>query len=261
MNCRLLGESGRCFAFDDRAQGYGRGEGVGAVIIKPLSKALEDGDSIRAVIRNTAVNQDGRTSGITMPNGSAQEALIQKAYTEAGLDPKTTGYVEAHGTGTAVGDAVEAEAIAAVFSKGRQSDSPVMVGSIKTNIGHTEGTAGMAGLIKTTLMLEKGKILPNYDFKKLSDRMPETVSHIQASRLNPPAPNTIDKDLGTQDRLAVADSRFTSCISKQLRVRRHECTRGTRCRRNLPGYSMAETEAPWLSASFVNRDFRCGAPE
>ena len=193
----MLGDTGRCFTFDDRAEGYGRGEGVGAVIIKSLSKALEDGDSIRAVIRNTAVNQDGRTQGITMPNGSAQEALMYKTYAEAGLDPNATSYVEAHGTGTEVGDAIEAGAIASVFSKGRQSGKPVIVGSIKTNIGHTEGTAGIAGLVKTVLMLEKGKILPNYDFKKLSDRIPIGDSLIKVFWLDSLPRNTINLNQGT----------------------------------------------------------------
>ena len=168
----MLGEAGRCFSFDDRAQGYGRGEGLGAIVLKPLSKALQDGDNIRAIIRNTAVNQDGKTQGITVPSRSAQEAMMYRAYAGAGLDPRETSYVEAHGTGTEVGDAIEAAAIATVFSKGRDRSNPLFVGSIKTNIGHTESTAGIAALIKTILMLEKGMILPNHDFEKLSSRIP-----------------------------------------------------------------------------------------
>ena len=178
----MLGDDGRCYTFDDRAQGYGRGEGVGAVLVKPLAKALKDRDNIRAVIRNTVVNQDGHTQGITMPNRSAQEAMIRKAYSDAGLDPTMTSYVEAHGTGTEVGDTVEAGAIASIFSDGRNNDDPIIVGSIKTNIGHTEGTAGMAGLIKTVLMLEKGAIPPNHDFKKLSARIPFENWNIQVSQ-------------------------------------------------------------------------------
>ena len=176
---RLLGDNGRCFAFDTRAQGYGRGEGVGAVLVKSLSKALEDGDNIRAVIRNTAVNQDGRTLGITMPNSGAQKSMMWKAYADVGLDPSETNYIEAHGTGTEVGDAAEAEAITSVFTKGRKTADPLVVGSIKSNIGHTESMAGLAGLIKTVLMLEKGKIVPNYDFKQLSKRLPVSGTPIQ----------------------------------------------------------------------------------
>lgn len=169
---RLLGDAGRCFTFDDRAQGYGRGEGFGTVVLKSLSKALRDGDNVRAIIRNTAVNQDGKTQGITTPSRSAQEAMMYRVYTSAGLDPRETSYVEAHGTGTEVGDAIEAAAIATVFSKGRDQHNPIIVGSIKTNIGHTESTAGIAGIIKAVLMLEKGMILPNHDFEKPSSRIP-----------------------------------------------------------------------------------------
>lgn len=165
-----MGDTGRCFTFDERAQGYGRGEGVAAVIVKRLSKALDDGDCIRAVIRNTVVNQDGKTQGITMPSGSAQKSMMRKAYAEVGLDPGETSYVEAHGTGTEVGDAIEAEAIASIFTESRGTGHPVIVGSIKTNIGHTESTAGLAGLIKAVLMLEKGVIVPNYDFQQMSHR-------------------------------------------------------------------------------------------
>ena len=178
MILRLLGDAGRCFAFDDRAQGYGRGEGLGTVVIKSLSKAIGDGDNIRAIIRNTTVNQDGKTQGITMPSRTAQEAMMLKAYADAGLDPQETSYVEAHGTGTEAGDAIEAAAIATVFSKGRDLHNPIIVGTVKTNIGHTEATAGIAGLIKTVLMLEKGMIPSNHDLKSLSSRIPISDWHL-----------------------------------------------------------------------------------
>ena len=149
-----------------------------------------------------------------MPNGSAQEAVMHKAYAEAGLDPNKTSYVEAHGTGTEVGDAIEAGAIASVFSKGRQSGKPVIVGSIKTNIGHTESTAGIAGLVKTILMLEKDKILPNYDFKKLSARIPIGDSHIKVCWLNSLPLNIVNLNQGARDSLTLATSGFASCISE-----------------------------------------------
>ena len=147
------------------------------MVLKPLVDALRDGDPIRAVIRNTVVNQDGRTPGLTMPNQSAQETMIRQAY--AGLDHGQCGYVEAHGTGTEAGDALEAGAISAVLGRGRSRERPVVVGSIKTNVGHTESTAGIAGLIKTILALEHGWIPANQNFEKASDRIPLEDWHIK----------------------------------------------------------------------------------
>lgn len=179
---RLLGDNGRCFTFDQRASGYGRGEGVAAIVVKHLQRALDDGDCIRAVIRNTVVNQDGRTQGITMPSGSAQKSMMRKAYADAALDPGATSYVEAHGTGTEVGDAIEAEAIASVFLASRKAGHSIVVGSIKTNIGHTESTAGLAGLIKTVLMLERNEIAPNHDFQHLSKQLPAMNGQFEVGR-------------------------------------------------------------------------------
>lgn len=168
---RFFSEDGRCYAFDGRGSGYGRGEGVASVIIKPLVDALASGDPVRAVIRNTVVNQDGRTAGITMPSSAAQESMIRAAYTRAGLDPLVTGYVEAHGTGTSAGDPVEADAIAAALGRARTSSNPIIIGSIKTNIGHLENASGLAGLIKAVLILEKGMIPPNINFEKANDQI------------------------------------------------------------------------------------------
>jgi acyl transferase domain-containing protein len=160
-----LGADGKSYAFDHRALGYGRGEGVANIVLKPLQDALRDNDPIRAVIRTTGLNQDGRTNGITLPDPKAQEDLIRSCYQNAGLDPAHTPYVEAHGTGT-IGDQLEAGAISAVFSPDRASDSPVYVASVKTNIGHTEATSGLAGIIKAVLALEKGLIPPSINFEK-----------------------------------------------------------------------------------------------
>lgn len=211
----MLGDAGRCFSFDDRAQGYGRGEGLGAVVLKPLSKALQDGDNIRSIIRNTAVNQDGKTQGITVPSRSAQEAMIYRAYAGAGLDPRETSYVEAHGTGTKVGDVIEAAAIAAVFSEGRDRDNPVFVGSIKSNIGHTESTAGLAGLIKTILMLERGMILPNHDFEKLSSRIPISERHLKVMSIYVSTSflTMANPQQDTQDSVAMANFHLAPCVS------------------------------------------------
>lgn len=130
----FLSPDGKCHSFDQKANGYGRGEGAGCVVLKRLDDALKDGDVIRAVIRNTGINQDGKTPGVTFPSVKAQEALACKVYAEAGLDPLETTYVEAHGTGTQAGDPVEASALFATFGKGRSE--PVRVGSVKSNVGH-----------------------------------------------------------------------------------------------------------------------------
>ncbi|CAI4212777.1 unnamed protein product [Parascedosporium putredinis] len=168
----LLSGDGRSYAFDSRANGFGRGEGAGVVILKPLADAIRDNDNIRAVIAGTGVNQDGRTNGITMPNGEAQLDLMRKVYRDAGLDPKLTGYVEAHGTGTKVGDPLEMRALHNMFNEGRSKLRPLYVGSVKTNVGHLEGASGIVSLIKATLMLERGYILPNYDFQKGNPEIP-----------------------------------------------------------------------------------------
>lgn len=136
----FLGPTGKCFTFDHRAEGYARGEGVGTIVIKKLSSAVRDGDTIRAVIRGSGVNQDGRTPGITLPSAKAQEQLIRELYRSALLDPKDTKFVEAHGTGTAVGDPIEAEAISKAFASEHRTE-PLYVGALKSGIGHLEGIA------------------------------------------------------------------------------------------------------------------------
>ncbi|KAF7881904.1 uncharacterized protein EAF02_006592 [Botrytis sinoallii] len=153
-NQNFLSPDGRCWSFDEKANGYGRGEGFGVLIVKRLSDALENNDTIRAVIRATGTNQDGRTPGIVQPSRSSQEQLIRDVYKKARLDMSQTRYVEAHGTGTPVGDPIEAGAIAHAFSHARSVDSPLYIGTIKSNIGHLEGTSGIAGLIKSIIMLE-----------------------------------------------------------------------------------------------------------
>ncbi|KAH8655375.1 type I polyketide synthase [Xylariales sp. PMI_506] len=160
----VLGAEGKCFAWDDRAHGYGRGEGVATLILKPLDAALRDGDNVHAVIKQVGLNQDGKTTTITSPCMEAQKKLIEECYRRAGLHMSETGYVEAHMTGTAVGDPIEAEAIARTFGSSRQKGDAVMVGSVKTNIGHTEPVSGIAALIKTTYALKNAKIPPNNNY-------------------------------------------------------------------------------------------------
>jgi acyl transferase domain-containing protein len=160
-NLGLLSKNDRCYSFDDRANGYSRGEGVGVLVIKTLEDAVRDRDTIRAVIRASASNQDGRTPGITQPSSDMQATLIQDTYSQAGLDMGMTRYFEAHGTGTAVGDPIETKAIGSVFRLHRSPTEPLYVGSVKSNIGHLEGASGIAAMMKVILALEKGVIPPN----------------------------------------------------------------------------------------------------
>jgi acyl transferase domain-containing protein/NADPH:quinone reductase-like Zn-dependent oxidoreductase len=155
---RMLAPDGRCKTFDAAADGFGRGDGCGVVVLKRLSDAIADGDRVLAVIRGSAVNQDGASSGLTAPNGPAQEAVIRAALRDAGVRPEEVGYVEAHGTGTVLGDPIEVQALASVLGENRPSGHPLLIGSIKTNLGHLESAAGMAGLIKLVLTLQHREI-------------------------------------------------------------------------------------------------------
>lgn len=164
-NMNFLSPDSRCYPFDARANGYSRGEGFGVVIIKRVTDAIADGDTIRSIIRGVGANQDGRTPGITQPNCSAQEAMIRETYMQNDLDIGVTRFFESHGTGTPVGDLVEARAISAVFKDARSPSDPLFVGAAKSNIGHLEGASGMVSIIKATLALERGIIPPNADFR------------------------------------------------------------------------------------------------
>ncbi|KAL8709002.1 MAG: hypothetical protein Q9220_006211 [cf. Caloplaca sp. 1 TL-2023] len=161
----FLSPDSKCYSFDHRANGYSRGEGIAIVVIKPLAQALQDNDTIRAVIRATRSNQDGRTPGVTQPSSIAHESLIRSTYISAGLDMGLTQFFEAHGTGTSIGDPTEAFGIYSAF-KDRPNCHPLRIGAVKTNIGHLEGASGLAGLIKTILVVEKGVIPPNVWFEK-----------------------------------------------------------------------------------------------
>ncbi|KAI1374835.1 hypothetical protein F4677DRAFT_425067 [Hypoxylon crocopeplum] len=176
-NRGLLSADGKCYSFDHRANGYARGEGVIVLVLKPISQALQDGDIIRAVIRSTCTNSDGRTSGLTRPNPDAQAELIRKAYEKAGIGFSATRYFEAHGTGTRVGDPIEMEAIGRVFGSSRRSRDPLYVGSIKANIGHLEGCSGLAGILKCLMVLERGIIPPNALFEKINPDIDLTLHH------------------------------------------------------------------------------------
>ncbi|KAE8132883.1 hypothetical protein BDV38DRAFT_287358 [Aspergillus pseudotamarii] len=167
----FLSPDGRCHTFDKNASGYARGEGIGCLILKPLRDAIQHHDPIRAIIRGSGLNQDGRTPGITLPSGASQEALMRHVYQVAGLDPCETDFVEAHGTGTQAGDHIEAAALAKVLCHNRSPIRSLRIGSIKTNVGHLEGTSGVAGVIKAVLMLENRTFVPNRNFRVVNPRI------------------------------------------------------------------------------------------
>jgi acyl transferase domain-containing protein/NADPH:quinone reductase-like Zn-dependent oxidoreductase/short-subunit dehydrogenase len=164
----MLSADGRCKTFDNAANGFVRSEGCGIIVLKRLRAALEDGDRILALIRGSAVNQDGLSSGLSVPNGLAQEAVIRQALQNANLESSALSYIEAHGTGTALGDPIEIDALGGVFQKGRNPKRPVALGSVKTNLGHLEAASGMAGLLKVVLMLGHGQIPPHLHLKQPS---------------------------------------------------------------------------------------------
>ena len=164
----MLAPDGRCKTFDALADGFSRGEGCGVLVLKRLADAQADGDRVLAVIRGTAANQDGRSGGLTVPNGPAQEAVIRAALADAKLQPTDIGYVEAHGTGTTLGDPIEVRALGGALCVGRSARDPLLIGSVKTNIGHLESAAGVAGVIKVILSLQHERIPPHLHFTQPS---------------------------------------------------------------------------------------------
>ncbi|MFN9558247.1 MAG: type I polyketide synthase, partial [Dolichospermum sp.] len=171
-NAGLLASDGCCKTFDAKADGYVRGEGIGVVVLKSLSQAQADGDRIYAVIRGGGVNHNGSGNGLIAPNMQAQIELLQKVYQQANIDPSSINYIEAHGTATLIGDALEMKALGAVVGKDRTPDNPCRVGCVKTNIGHTEGASGIAGLIKVALSLYHRQIPPNLHFQEPNPAIP-----------------------------------------------------------------------------------------
>jgi len=167
-----LSPTGRCHSFDANADGYVRGEGIGAVVLKRLSEAQKDNDHIYAVIRGSAINNDGYGNGLTAPNPQAQKNVLRQAYKRAGISPHQVHYIEAHGTGTKLGDPIEIEALGEILSKNRPENHPLMVGSVKTNIGHLEGASGIAGLIKNVLILQQQQIPPSLNFHQPNPYIP-----------------------------------------------------------------------------------------
>src|SRR5690242_10527299 len=171
-SAHMLAPDGRCKTFDAAADGYVRGEGCGIIVIKRLEDAIRDGDRIRAVIRGSAINQDGASGGLTVPNGVAQQRVISDALVRAGLEPGDVDYLEAHGTGTSLGDPIEAQAAGAVLGAGREPGEPLLMGSVKTNIGHLEAAAGIAGVLKVVLSLENELLPQHLHFQNPSPHIP-----------------------------------------------------------------------------------------
>jgi amino acid adenylation domain-containing protein/non-ribosomal peptide synthase protein (TIGR01720 family) len=167
----FMSPDGRCRAFDAGANGYVRSEGVVLLVLKPLSRAIADGDRIYATVRGAATNQDGRSNGLTAPNGVAQEALLRTAYERAGVSPSAVDYVEAHGTGTPLGDPIEVEAIGRVLGNGRPPTDPLLIGSVKTNLGHLEAAAGAVGVAKVALAMHHGELPASLHFRAPNPRI------------------------------------------------------------------------------------------
>ncbi|MDT0442558.1 type I polyketide synthase [Streptomyces johnsoniae] len=175
---KMLSPDGQCKTFDDAANGYCRAEGAAVIALKRLSDAVAAGDRVYALVRGSAIGQDGESSSLMVPNGTAQEGLLRAALASAGLEPDDISYIEAHGTGTPLGDPIEIGAISNVFRVSRTPDNPVPVGSLKTNIGHMESAAGIGGVIKTALQLREARIYPHLNFNTPSRHIPWETSPV-----------------------------------------------------------------------------------
>ena len=208
-----LSPTGACHAFDADADGFIRGEGCGVVVLKRLSDAVRDGDRVLAVVRGSAVNQDGRSNGLLAPNPAAQMAVLRSAYANAGLQPQDVDYVEAHGTGTPLGDPIEARALGTVLGRGRAEDAPLLIGTAKTNLGHLEAAAGIAGLIKTVLAVYQGSIPPNLHFHTPNPHIPFDQLRLKV---------VVEQQDWPRDRSAAPGRRLV------VRVRWHQRARGDR---------------------------------
>ncbi|WP_458315762.1 SDR family NAD(P)-dependent oxidoreductase [Mycolicibacterium brisbanense] len=198
-----LSPTGRCHAFDAAADGFVRGEGCGAVVLKRLGDAVRDENRILAVVRGSAVNQDGRSNGLMAPNPAAQMAVLKSAYTNAGLTPHDVDYVEAHGTGTFLGDPIEARALGTALGRGRPEQSPLLIGAVKSNLGHLEAAAGIAGFLKAVLAVQQARIPGNVGFETPNPHIP-----FSALRLKVVADNQDWPSVGRPRRAGVSSFGF-----------------------------------------------------
>ena len=208
-HANMLAPDGRCKTFDASANGFARGEGCGMVVLKRLSDAQRDGDRILATIRGSAVNHEGDASGIAVPNGPAQTRVIRSALEQAGIAPEDVDYLEAHGTGTPLGDPIEVQAAAAALGEGRDPQRPLLLGSVKTNIGYLESAAGIAGLIKVVLSLQHERIPPHLHFRQPNPHIPWSELPVRVTQEATAWPK------------AAAD-RWRECVW----LFRHQCPRG-----------------------------------
>lgn len=236
----MLSPTGRCHAFDVRADGFVSGEGCVMLLLKPLDDAQRDGDRILAVLRGTAANQDGRTVNIAAPSETAQVAVYRKALGVADIDPRTIGYVEAHGTGTPVGDPIEFSSLAAVYG----TDGPCVLGSVKTNFGHMQSTSGPLGLMKAILALQHGVVPRNLHFTRLPDEMARIETDLFVPQSNTPWPT------------GSAHPAAPRC--RPMECPAPTCTPSWSRRRQTPprGYPMVRTRPDPLGHNY----FRCRPP-
>ena len=182
---RLYSSDGNCYPFDERVSGgFGPGEGASCVVLKPLENAIAAGDNIRAIIRNSGINQNGRNRGIALPSADAQARLITSVYDAVSLDPAETKVIEAHGTGTTIGDPIEADALASAIATVPESKEPVYIGSSKSNFGHLEGVSGIVSLIKAAMMLERRVILPSANFQNANPAAVSIGRQLKVCALN-----------------------------------------------------------------------------
>jgi acyl transferase domain-containing protein len=188
----MLSPSGQCFAFDDRANGYVRGEGAGMFVIKTLADALRDGDRVYCTIRAAVINQDGHTSSMTVPGVETQAKMLEDAFEKAGIQPKQVRYMEAHGTGTPVGDPIETRALGQVLSRGRDEGDYCLIGSVKTNVGHLESGSGVAGLAKAALVLYHDTVPASLNFKRPNPNIPFEEFKLRVASEMQPLPHLGD---------------------------------------------------------------------
>ena len=210
----FISPTGRCRTFDARADGFARGEGCGVVVLKRLADAVADDDRVLAVIRGTAVNQDGHSTVLSAPNGLAQQALLRAALANARLSPSRVGFVETHGTGTPLGDPIEVEALAATIGAPRPNGETCYLGSVKSNLGHLEAAAGVAGLIKATLALQHAEIPRQVNFMSLNPHISLAETCLAVADAHRPWPATAHPRVAGVSGFGVGRRTPTSCSKK-----------------------------------------------
>ena len=248
-----LSPDGRCYTFDARANGYVRGEGGGVVVLKLLSRAIADGDRVYCVIRGSAVNNDGGGDGLTVPNRLAQEEVLRLAYQQAAAEPSTVQYVELHGTGTKVGDPVEAAALGSVLGVGRTAETPLLVGSAKTNVGHLEGAAGIVGLLKAVLAIRSRELPPSLNYETPNPEIPLETWHLRVQDRRGGWPRPEEPLLAGVSAFGMGGTNCHVVLSEWLPE-----TGGGQPRGDRPA-AAASTVLPWLVSGRSKRALRAQA--